>query len=883
MVLTPGSRLGPYEVHSRIGAGGMGEVWRARDTKLNRDVALKVLPEAFTLDPERITRLTREAQVLASLSHTNIAAIYGFEDGSAAHALVLEFIDGPTLADRIATGPLTFDDALSIARQIADALEAAHEHGVIHRDLKPANIKVRPDGTVKVLDFGLAKALDISPGSGAVHALSHSPTITSPAMTRAGVVLGTAAYMSPEQARGRPADRRSDVWAFGCVLFEMLSGRRAFEGEEVSDTMAAVLRAEPDWKALPTTAPESARRLLRRCLEKDPKKRLADIRDARLELDEAVEPALPSAPRSSSSPWRERLAWTVAALGIAAASIAGGMLWQRSISPPPAASQFSVLPPEGVSFVGDSQTLAISPDGRSIAFAASGADGVARLWVRPLDSLVARPLPGTDGPRLPFWSHDSKFIGFFSEGKLKRVAAAGGPVQALADVDVAFQFGGTWNRDGVILYAPGFNRPIYRISANGGQPTAVTNMPELKAAVHAAPFFLPDGRHFIFSAARGPTAYSVHVGSIDSSDVVKLVDTESAAAYASGYLLYVKGGALTGHPFDAERRTLTGDAVPVSTSSTFVSNVSFSASVDGTLLYRPQSQLTKLEWFDRKGTALGMAVTAGPLFDAELSKDGKFVAFTQWTSTNQDVWIADLDRKMSSRFTTRPPMNNVPIWSPDSRTIAFATSRNGALDIYQRTVGSTDEDQPLLKLQAQPILFPSDWSKDGRYLLYYRSDNRTQLDTWVLPLTGDRTPIKVLSSDFNESQAQFAPNGKWLAYVSDETGQQQVYVQAFPTPAQRVQVSTIGGTQPRWRSDGSELFYLAADGKLVTVPVRVGDTFSAGVPIPLFATGLDPRSLRQAYSVAPDGQRFLLQIPLQAIPSSMTVIINWPTLLRQQR
>ena len=886
MGLAAGIRLGPYEVLSRIGAGGMGEVWKARDTKLNRDVALKVLPDAFTLDPERIARLTREAQVLASLNHSNIAAIHGFEDGTAAHALVLELVEGPTLADRIATGALPLDDAISIARQIADALEAAHELGIVHRDLKPSNIKVRPDGTVKVLDFGLAKALDLSAGPGAAHGLSQSPTITSPAMTRAGVVLGTAAYMSPEQARGRQADRRSDVWAFGCVLFEMLTGRRAFEGEEVSDTMAAVLRADPPWTDLPAATPASLRRLLRRCLEKDPKRRLADIRDARLELDEAGTEDTAAETRATSRPaWRERLAWGVAVLAIVSAVVLGALLWQRSAPRREAASQFLILPPENTTFASDAETSAVSPDGRAVVFAAAGGGEPARLWVRPLESLAARALPGTEGARMPFWSPDSAAIGFFADGKLKRVSAQGGPVQALADVDGTLQFGGTWNSDGVILYSPGFGHPIHRIQAGGGQPAPVTQTLAGSASVHAYPFFLPDGRHFIFSKARGPAAHEIQVASLNSTEAVKVVDAESWAMYASGHLLYVKGGILMAQPFDADRLSITGDAIPVSGSTAFVGAVSFSASVEGTLLYRPLSTLSELVWVDRKGSRTSVAVPAATYTDVELSRDGKRVAFTRWGADTsiQDVWVSDLERQITSRFTTQPPLNNVPIWSPDGRMIAFATTRNGALDIYQREVGSTGDDQALLKLAAPPIVFPSDWSRDGRYLMYYRSDDKTQLDTWVLPLTGDRTPRKVLGSNFNESQGQFAPSGKWFAYVSDESSQPQVYVQAFPAPAQRVQVSTTGGTQPRWGPDGRELFYLAPDGKLMTVSVRADDTFNADAPRPLFATQLDTRSLRQTYAVFPDGQRFLLLQPTGSGVSMLTVALNWPALLGQRR
>src|SRR5688572_22395086 len=839
MALAPGIRLGPYEVHSRIGAGGMGEVWKARDTKLNRDVALKVLPEAFTLDPDRIARLTREAQVLASLSHSNIAAIYGFEDASASHALVLEFIDGPTLADRIAAGPLGLDEAVATARQIADALEAAHEHGVIHRDLKPSNIKVRPDGTVKVLDFGLAKALEVSPGSASAHALSHSPTITSPAMTRAGVVLGTAAYMSPEQARGRQADRRSDVWAFGCVLFEMLTGRRAFAGDEVSDTTAAVLRADPPWTDLPAATPVSVRRLLRRCLEKDAKRRLADIRDARLELDDSESTAGES-PRAPRVNWRERIAWAIAALGIASAVAAFMAFSQRSPDREALPSQFVMLPPDRMTLDAEPATMAISPDGRTIAFVAGGVDGPARLWIRKLESLESTVLGGTEGARMPFWSSDSQSIGFFADGKLKRVNVGSGGVQALADVDVTLPFGGTWNGN-IILYAPGFGRPIFRVAAGGGQPVPVTTLSSKESRVHSAPAFLPDGRRFLFSSSRGPTNHEIMLASLDSSAGTTLGESQSPAVYtAPGSLLCVQENLRRAHPFNPDRGVSTGDPVTASALSTFRFSVPFSASDDGTLVYRPASTLTELVWVDRQGTRLSVAAPAGFYGDATLSPDGKRLAFERSDSVGQDVWVMDLERQITSRFTTTPPLNNVPVWSPDSRTIAFATNRNGALDIYQRALGSTGDDQQVLRLNGQPIVFPSDWSRDGQYLMYYRSGGKTQLDTWVLPLSGSRTPQLLLGSEFNESQGVFAHDGRAFAYVSDESGQSQVYVQSFPAPTQRVQVSTSGGSQPAWHPGGGELFYVAPDGKSMSVSIQIGETLNASAPRPLFNTLLRP-------------------------------------------
>jgi eukaryotic-like serine/threonine-protein kinase len=880
VALERGTRLGPYEIESVLGAGGMGEVYRARDTLLKRDVAIKVLPLAFAGDPERIARFQREAEVLATLNHPNIAAIHGLQDSDGVRSLVLEFVDGPTLADLIGGRPMPLDNVLAIARQIADALEAAHERGIIHRDLKPANVKVRPDGTVKVLDFGLAKALEgRSPPEGVNFGVSQSPTITSPAMTRVGVVLGTAAYMSPEQARGHDADQRSDLWAFGCVLFEMLTGRRAFEGDEVSDTLAAVLRAEPDVSALPNTTPASVRRLLRRCLEKNPKRRLADIRDARLELDESSAEPLAETPRAGRrSPWRERIAWSLAVVGLVAAVAAAARLWQRE-SPSVPTAQFAILPPNGTALAPDADTVAVAPDGRSVVFAAGGSDAPWQLWLRSIDGLDVRPLAGTEGAHLPFWSGDGKSIGFFADAKLKRVDVGGGPVRTLADVDSTFPLGGTWNSEGIILFAPGFGRPIVRISASGGASTSVTKLKEGETEVHTSPFFLPDGRHFLYSAGTGPYTHVVYFASLDGGEPVKLVETNSSAQYAEpGYLLYVKDRALMAQPFDVQHGTLVGEPVSVAM-SVVLGGVVFSASTTRTLTYRPTSTSNELVWVDRQGHRAGVAAPVAAYDSIALSPDGKRIAFDRNGSTNQDVWVHDIERQLSSRFTTQGPLNNVPVWSPDGGTIAFATGRNRGIDIYQKKVGATGADDAVLRVNAIPILFPSDWSRDGKYLMYYRTDTKTRLDTWVLPLFGDRTPMKILETPYNESQGQFAPDGKSFAFVSDESGQQQVYLQSFPSSTRRGQVSTGGGTQPRWRRDGRELFYLAPDGKMMSVSIRGNDTLETDAPRPMFNTPLDSRALRQTYAVAPDGQRFLLQMPSASSSSTLTVVLNWPGLL----
>jgi Tol biopolymer transport system component len=879
MPLVSGACLGPYEIVAAIGAGGMGEVYRARDPKLNREVALKILPDTFTADPDRVARFRREAQVLASLNHPNIGHIYGFEDSGARHALVLELVDGQTLADRIALGPIRLDEALSIVRQIADGLEAAHEQGIIHRDLKPANVKLRPDGTVKVLDFGLAKALDPLSSSAAAAAIAKSPTITSPAaITGAGVILGTAAYMSPEQARGQAVDKRTDIWAFGCVLFEMLTCRAAFSGKTVSDTIAAILERPLDWSALPASTPPNVRRLLAHCLEKDPKRRWRDIGDVRVELDDAegTRPARDAVERIATR-GPERAAWAALVLVAAAAATFATSTFRRA--PAAAEVRFDVSFPRGTS--ADFAQLAISPDGQQLV-AAPAFQGRAPLWLRLLGSTSGRTLPGTEGAILPFWSPDGKSIGFFADQKLKRIDVEGETIEVIADAKVPR--GGAWQADGTILFAPNAIGPLFRVPATGGRPTIATHL-ETGQNDHRAPVILPDGRHFLYYARGTPQTRGVYVARLDGSESRRVLDADAAAVYAaSGYLLFVRQGDLYAQAFDASRLALNGVAFRMAGQVSVhpgVSLASLATSAAGAIAYGTTSiRRTQFTWFDRSGNRLETvgAPDKTPLANPALSPDGRKVAFSRDVGGNGDIWLMDM-HGATSRFTSDPGNPSNPIWSSDGRQILFQSGRSGTLDIYSRSFSDSALEQVLVRSprEIQEMKYPSDVSADGRFLLYTRAIGN--YDLWYVALVGDRTPRPFLETTFDERDGQFSPDGKWVAYQSNESGHDEIYLKPFPGPGDRIQVSAGGGQQVRWGHRGAELFYVAADQNMTSVPV----TFAAdgavalGRRVALFRTEFDTTlRLRQQYVVSADGQRFLINAPTDAIdPPSITLILNW--------
>jgi eukaryotic-like serine/threonine-protein kinase len=900
MPLARGTVLASYEIIAPLGAGGMGEVYRARDRKLGREVAIKILPEEFVREPERVARFEREAQLLAALNHPNIAAIYGVENSGATPFLVLELVDGESLAERLrsvgAGQGLALGETLAIARQVVDALEAAHDKGIVHRDLKPANVMITHDGQVKVLDFGLAK-LEVDPAS-ATGGLTHSPTLTF-AATQAGVILGTAAYMSPEQVKGRPADKRSDVWAFGCVLFEMLTGRRAFEGEDVSDTLAAILRGEPAWSAFPADVPPHVRALVRRCLQKDRKSRIPDLSVVRFLLDEPIE-SQPSAASVAREPSRRSaLMWKTAAPLLASTTVIGLYAWYQTQSVSPASMRFLILPPENGTYVTGGTAAAahaaVSPDGLKLAFTLRDVAGKVLLWVRPIDSLAAQPLTGTDNAAYPFWSPDSRFIGYSTPGRLMKVAVAGGPPQTLC----AFSGpnivgrGGAWNRDGVILFNNGPG-PLYRVSSAGGQPSPVGHLMTGQNSQNF-PTFLPDARRMLFFASSAGEATGLYVGSLDTGESKRLVESESGAVYAprNRVLLFVRDGTLLAQSFDPKTLDLSGEPFPVVehvASGAVPGVVAFSLSDNGVLAYGigPPLGTFEIVSVDRHGKSIQTVGSSGRHRRIELSSDGQRVAVDRGViRQGGDIWLTELTRSSTSRFTFDPSQNNQsPIWSPDDTTIAFTSLRSGKWGIYARPSRGAGNEQRLL--ESDNPVYPMSWSPDGGSIVYQtdtRSASPGSIDVWLLPLSADRRPAPLAATAFSsERSGQISPDGRWLAYASNETGTSEIYVQAFPAATTKWPVSTGGGWYPRWRRDGRELFYLRPpNGKMMAVDVRTnGSTFDIGETRELFESGyffFPAFNSQYPYSVTADGQRFFIPRPV-ADPSapaqgSIAVIVNW--------
>ena len=870
MPLAPGTRVGPYEVHALLGTGGMGEVYQATDTNLKRAVAIKVLPDAVAADAERLARFQREAQVLASLNHPNIAAIYGLERSGVTAAIAMELVDGPTLADRIAQGPVPVDEAIAIARQIAEALEAAHEQGIVHRDLKPANVKVRVDGVVKVLDFGLAKAVE--PVAALSVSSSLSPTITTPAMTQAGFILGTAAYMSPEQARGKPVDKRTDIWAFGCVLFEMLTARRVFDAEDVSLTLAEVMKSEPDWTTLPSGVPAAVRLCLQRCFKKDPRQRLRDIGEARLALEGAREVDIPQ-PSTSSSALRSRLwPWLAAATIVSAVAGAAIALWTRPAPSFPEVVRFEIHAPQGDKI--PPGTPAVSPDGRTLAYVVTDAQGKRRIFLREMGALESRVLQGTEDASYVFWAPDGRSLAFAAERVLKRIDIAAGSARELAP-QLSGPWHGAWNQFGDVLFQ---NGGIYRMSAQGGEPTRLAAVERSKNERRAAfPFFLTDGRRFVVLETSTAGKSALFLASLDSSEQNLIVpDVTSAGIVAPTplgrtYLLYARDQALVAHEFDEDRGQVRGAPQIVVDGIGKVANPALRPTVgvsrNGVLAFQTGGDFAtiKMAWVDRAGQYISDVPLEVSPDNFSLSNDGLRLTFDGDAQGARDVWITDLTRNNTSRLTRTPETERSPVWSPDgSRIIYFKAAKT-----YVKGADGTSDETVFADVSGVPRA----WSPDSKYVVYESADQTQQRRLFLWPVTGG-APIPIGPRDSLARAGRFSPDSRYLAYVSDESGREEVYIEALPPEKGRLKVSQSGGSDPRWTSTGRELFYMAADRMLMVVDVQPGKTLSAGVPRKLFA--MTPSLNNRAFEVSPDGQRFLVRQRVDDIPDRpITVVLNW--------
>ena len=813
-----------------------------------------------------------------------ISGIYGLEEADGHRFLALQYVEGETLGQRLARGRLPLEEALEVCRQIASALESAHESGVIHRDLKPGNVKITPAGEVKVLDFGLAKGAPES-ASGSDPDLSHSPTLTY-AATGVGVILGTAAYMSPEQARGKTVDKRTDIWSFGCVLYECLTGQQLFAGETVSDTIAKILEREPDWSALAPAVPASVRHVLQKCLEKDARKRLRDIGDARIELEGALAQRTSSAglgvaPASMASP-RQRsqlvLAWGAAGVfAVAAVVLAIPHVFRQPANPH--AVRFTVTAPEGTTLVPDAAESAISPDGLSMVMTAVDSAGTSYLWVRPLDSFNARQLAGTDNASLPFWSPDGRFIGFFADGKLKKIPAGGGTAEVLCDANNGR--GGNWSPNGVIIFAPAGQGPIVRVSANGGDTAPVTTLDSTRHETgHRFPCFLPDGNHFLYVALPAHQGkFDIIVGSLDGKGRRTLLGSSGGAIYAEpGHVLFLRNQTLMAQRFDPRSLRLKGEPVALS-EVPGVSNYSgcagMTASRSGVLAHlRGTLANTQLAWIDHSGNTVGtVAAPPGRYTGMALSPDGRRLAVTKAVGLgSSDVWLIDLERGVSTRFTFGPSHNEGSIWSPDGKRIAFESDREGPWDLYVKPVGGAGREEAVHKSK---VLFkhPIQWSPDGRFLVYEVLDERTGWDLWVLPMDGDRRPMPYLQTPFNERFGFISPDGQWMSYTSDESGKFEVYAQSFPTADDKYQVSTGGGVFGIWLPDGKRMSFGTLDGQTMNVvDVVTSPRFHAGPPRRLFK--LPPTLI--GIAAAPDWSRILVSVPASgSTASSVDVVLNW--------
>ncbi len=855
MPLTPGTTLGAYEILNAIGAGGMGEVYRASDKRLGREVAIKILPEHIAKRADLRARFENEARAVASLKHPNICTLYdiGSHDGIA--YMVMEYMEGETLAERISKGPLPFEPMLTAAKQIADALDRAHRAGVTHRDIKPGNVILTKDGA-KVLDFGLAKST-AKPGP-------TEETLTA-VLTTEGTILGTPQYMAPEQFEGKEADARSDIWAFGAVLYEMASGQKAFQGKNYSSLLGAILSADPPPMA---TAP-ALEKLVKRCLSKDPDDRYQSIRDVLLDLRVITNARVEEPVKLvAARPWA---AWAVAI----AATMAAAFLFFRPAEAPQVITT-SLNPPEKSSF----NEIAISPDGKLLAFSATTA-GQRQLYVRPLHSLAAQPLAGTEEAQYPFWSPDSRWVGFFAQGKLKKIEAAGGPAQSLSNV--AQPRGGTWNKDGVILYAD-FAAGLLRVPANGGTPASALSVDTKRGEVGLRwPVFLPDGRTYLYQVrGNSPEVAGFYFGRLGGDERTRLSAELSSPVFArdpkgADHVLFVRESTLMAQPLDPRKGALAGDAFPLAekVGVDLQFSRSFASVSDlGALVFTSgDGGNRELVWLDRSGKRQARIGEPGNVQTPALSPDEKTVAFNIAGGQARDIWLYDLVRGVATRFTFDPGIDLYPVWSPDGGAIVYSNNREGALDLYRKSASGAGKEELLLK--SPNSKYASDWLAGAGVILYHENNPKSKFDIWAIPTGGDRKPVPVLTTEFNEMGGVFSPDGKYIAYQSDESGRVEVYVQTYPPSGAKWQVSKTGGFGPRWRRDGGEIYFQTTGGAMMAVPAVIGAAFRLGTPERLFETGVTSSAFDR-FSVTADGNRFLLALPVQENtgPSSATMVLN---------